>query len=343
MRSLLRIRFLNIRDGSPHCGPLSNPITWTSQDIPQIQGGKLAITDSRVMLYFSHPNAAPPNRTLVWDRTTGNLVRVPWLRGSHILLTAPQVLEFPSMEYRRLDDPSIFFLDEFRVVVLTLPIGTNSLELIVFNTSIPQGHPRSIRRFRLPPQYDNEHYSALIHIDQDRYLGTPNKDVALITDPTQAILVIHVSKPPYLGGVLHIVRIQTLIEHVCSTRADVYIPWNEWGRGAVVMKMPWYPDVMFSIHGIHMTVFIRLWRSDLTCRIHNFDFGQRGYSTLPLWNGEGSKAEKGALFEGGKEFIFKVARSDGTFLWPDTKSLDNGTFFLQVSYITNSSINGVVC
>jgi len=77
MRSSLRIHFLNIRDGSPHCGPLSDPITWIPQDIPQIQGGKLAITGSRVMLYLSHPNAALPNRTLVWDRKTGNLVRIP--------------------------------------------------------------------------------------------------------------------------------------------------------------------------------------------------------------------------------------------------------------------------
>jgi len=295
------------------------------------------------MLYLSHPNAALPDRTLVWDRTTGNLVRIPWLRGSHILLTVSQVLEFPSMEYGRFDDPSIFFLDEFRVVVLTLPVGTNFLELIVFNTSIPQGQPRSIRRFRLPLQYDTGNYSALIHINQDRYLGKPNRDVALITDPTQAILVIHVSNPPYLGGVLYIVRIQTLIEHVCSTRTDVYIPWDEWGRGAAVMKMPQYPDVMFSVHGIHMAVFMRFWQSDLTCRIHNFDFGQRGYSTLPLRDGEGGQAERGALFEDGREFIFKVARSDRTFSWPHTKSLDNGIFFLQVSYITNSSINGVVC
>ena len=228
-------------------------------------------------------------------------------------------------------------------MVQAFSTGTNPLELVVFNTLIPQGHPGSIRRLRLPPQYSNEHYSALIHVDQDRCLGAPSRDVALITDPTQAILAIHVSKPPYLGGVLHIVRIQTLIEHVCSTRTDDHILWDEWGRGAVVMKMPWYPNIEFSVHGIHMVVLIRQCRGDVMYHIHSFDFGQRGYSTLPFLDGEDGRAERGASFKDGKEFIFKVARSDEIFLWPSMKSLRNGTFFLLVSYFTNYSINGVVC
>jgi len=78
MRSLLRIHLLNIRDGSPHCGPLSNAITWAiPQDMPQIRDGELAITGSRVMLCLYHPSAAlRPPMALVWDRTTGNLVKI---------------------------------------------------------------------------------------------------------------------------------------------------------------------------------------------------------------------------------------------------------------------------
>lgn len=81
-RSLLRIHLLNLQDGSPCCTPPSNVITWAvPQDMPQITGGKLTITGSRVLSCLSHPDADLPGRTmwtaLVWDRKTGKLVRTP--------------------------------------------------------------------------------------------------------------------------------------------------------------------------------------------------------------------------------------------------------------------------
>jgi hypothetical protein len=51
----------------------------------------------------------------------------------------------------------------------------------------------SSRRLDLPPQYEPDG-SAFIHVDQDRSLGTPDKDGPVITDPTQAILVIKLTK-----------------------------------------------------------------------------------------------------------------------------------------------------
>jgi len=246
------------------------------------------------------------------------------------------------MDCRRLNGLSTFFLDEFRIVVPALFIHTNLLELIVFNTLLPQGHPRSLRRFLLPQQYNDGCYSALIHVDQDRYLGTPDRDVTLITDPAQAILVIHVSKYQRLDQAFHIVRIQTLIEHVCSIRTDVYIPWDEWGRGSVIMEMP--PSDRFSVdvHGIHVVVFKRHRRSSLTYDIHSFDFGRCGCSALPLRDWERGRVERDALFEAGRKSVFQSVWNEYMLSWSDMESLGNGTFFYQVNCLTYSGINSVI-
>ena len=77
MRSLLRIHLLNLWDGSPCSAPPSNTITWAiPQGATMIVGGTLAITSSRVMANLSHYGDAA-RKMLVWDRKTGDLVRIP--------------------------------------------------------------------------------------------------------------------------------------------------------------------------------------------------------------------------------------------------------------------------
>jgi len=78
--SLYRIHLLNIRDGSPHCSPPSDVIVWTiPQGMPPIDCGELSMTASRIMWYLLH-DAFQRDETLytvmVWDRKTGDLVRI---------------------------------------------------------------------------------------------------------------------------------------------------------------------------------------------------------------------------------------------------------------------------
>ena len=89
------------------------------------------------------------------------------------------------------------------------------------------------RRLNLPSQYDTDR-DAHIHVDRGRSLGTPDRDGPIITGPAQAILVVRLTKL-YYGNVLFVLRIQPLIERVCSSRTDADIPWDEWGRGAAII------------------------------------------------------------------------------------------------------------
>jgi len=339
MCSFLRIHLLNLRDGSPYCAPPFDVITWVaSRDMPQIWSEKLSITGSRIMLCFSHNNVIMPDQVLVWDRKTGNLVRILQLRGSHVLLTSPQVLHLPSKECARLGGPGFLFLDEFRIVVPTaFPMDPPGL--IVFNTLIPQDHPRSLRRFRLPPGLHGG--LITVHVDPDGYLETPYRDVPFIADPTQTILVVQALKLRELGSVWFIVQIQDLMKNVLSTRTDVCIPWDEWGRGAVIMEIPPHDLFSINVHGIH--VILLHWKHQVrpTYVIRSFDFGRRGRSALPLRDEEGGWVGRNVSFGDGRVFTFQAAGRENTSSWSGVQSLGDGIFFLLVSHFTHSGSNGV--
>ena len=74
------------------------------------------------------------------------------------------------------------------MVTSTKETGVKAPTLTVFNTLIPQACSGSSRRLSFLPGYSEE--DVLLHVDQDRYLGTSNGGGPLITDPTQAILVV---------------------------------------------------------------------------------------------------------------------------------------------------------
>jgi len=97
------------------------------------------------------------------------------------------------------------------------------------------------------------------------------------------------------------VRIQPLIKHACPTSPDLKVPWNEWGRGAVIMKTPQASyDSPICVHSTRLMVLkTPSWHglSDYN-RIRTFDFGWRGRSVLPLLD-EGP--ERRAVFENGQE------------------------------------------
>ena len=275
---------------------------------------------------------------LVWDRETRDLVRILWLESGHIFLNSPpQVLDLPTMDLMGSGASGVIFLDEFRTMLATRDTGTGSLQFIVFNTLIPQDCPMSSRRLDLPPQYDSDR-CALIHVDQDRSLGTLDRDGPIITDPTQAILVVKLTKL-YHGDVLLVVRIQPLIECVCSPRTGAHIPWDEWGRDAVIMENPvsrYGLDVY--VHGTHLVLLeIPYQFVQRGCpRVRTFDFCRHGCSALPLWH-KGGGAERKALFLDGSEFVLEATGAGVATPWGGTGSQGDGNFF-QVSYLSHSAV-----
>ena len=81
------------------------------------------------------------------------------------------------------------FLDEFRIIMTSTGNRPDGPELLVFDTLVPQDHPRNLRRFGLPLQNQSGR-QVCIYLYHDRSSGTVNRDGPLITDPTQAIFVI---------------------------------------------------------------------------------------------------------------------------------------------------------
>ena len=248
------------------------------------------------------------------------------------------MLHIPSGGSTTLEKPRVFFLDEFRVVVPALSLTNDPLELIVFNTLLPQGHPRNSRRFRLPSGRHGGH-PAFVYVDPDRYLGTPDRDVPLITDPTQTILVVQVLRPVELKRALLVVQIQDLMKYVLSTHTDVCIPWDEWGRGAVTMEIPVHNPFSVNVHGIHVLLLHSEWQARTTYAIRSYDFSRHGCGALPFRD-EGGRVGRSASFWNERGFTFQVAE-ENTSSQSGMKSLGDGTFLL-VSHFTHSRSNGVI-
>ena len=213
--------------------------------------------------------------------------------------------------------------------------GIKTPTLTVFNTLIRQACSGSSRRLSFPSGCYEED-DVLLRVDQDRCLGTSNGDGPLITDPTQAILVIEFLAPQW-RCILLAVRVQALIESICSTCTDGPIPWGDWGRGAVFMVTPRFsPDSPIYVHGTHVMVGAPLRQRDRVS-IRTFDFGRRGRSVLPLWDEEDGGDERRALFEGGQEFML-----EGVMWWSNIRSLGDGQLFGPVSYLSHPGSNSLV-
>ena len=218
---------------------------------------------------------------------------------------------------------AVTFLDEFRLMVLTPDRSNGLVELVLFNTLLPQDHPRNLRRFRIPPRY-RKRFTFVI-TDRDRSLGTPGE--SLITDPAQAILVVDVcnAEEPYHFSL--VLCTQTLVARACSMSSDTYIPWNEWEGDAVIMEMP-MDDTNILVQGVHMVVVKKCTHVGDNMdhlRLRTFDFSLRGCSTL--WD-NGGKAGPTDLYEGGRDFTLEG--TGGISDW-GLDSLGNGAFYSLVS------------
>ena len=182
------------------------------------------------------------------------------------------------------------------------------------------------RRLNLPSQYDTDR-DAHIHVDRGRSLGTPDRDGPIITDPVQVILVVRLTKL-YYGNVLFVVRIQPLIERVCSSRTDADIPWDEWGRGAAIidnLQSRYGFDVY--IHGTRLVLLeILHHRPNRGLCVRTFDFGRRACGALPLWNQDGGAVRK-TSFTDGSEFVFETTGTRTATPWGSTGSQGDGNLF----------------
>ena len=225
-------------------------------------------------------------------------------------------------------DPRVLFLDEFRIMVLTHEAGTDAPKLTVFDTYVPQDNRGNSRRFNFSQKHQGAH--ILIHVDPNRYLGGRTRDEPLVADPTQLILVLEVRKPDG-RFILLAVRIQALVEGIYPICPNDNVPWEEWGRGTVILEVP-LPSLELPIyvHGTHLVVVdtSECGRRENLLRV--FDFRRRECSTLPHWD-EGGGTGRRILFGDGREFVLE----DGGYGLSKggMRSLSDGNFVNLVSHL----------
>ena len=240
----------------------------------------------------------------------------------------PQVFDRSSVDGTELVrwNCQIAFLDEFRVVVSLCRFPLTP-EISVLNTLLPQDHPRHMRRFRLPQKYGQR--GAHVRLDRDRSLGTVDRDGPLIVDPTQAILTIYLTSTNRQPHTLVILRMQPLIEHTCSMRTDVQIPWEDWGRDAVVVEVPIdCSSLTTAVHGARVLAIHHTRRGPEEChRIYIFDFSRRASSALPLSGNEVGGTERRVAFKAGRSCVLE--RGEGMNAW-GLQSLGDSIVFYKV-------------
>lgn len=233
------------------------------------------------------------------------------------------MLDLPSVDGRTLVKrrTRVTFLDEFRMMILTPRSPVDVPEFTVFDTITPCGHPANSRQFRLPR---HPGWGSYVHVGGDRCLGTLDQDRPLIADPIQAVVVIElVSRNG--ERVFIIVRIQTLVEHVCSMDTDGCVPWDKWGRYSTVMEIPKHDngDSYPLVQGTHV-VLVEMYA---TPRLRTFDFSRWGRGVLPLLD-EGDGTGRRAVFEDGRNFLLQG--SENVTEW-GLDSLGDGKFVYLVS------------
>ena len=228
------------------------------------------------------------------------------------------------------------FLDEFRMAIIPSRFGVT--ELTVFDTLIPQDRPGNLQRLRLPREFLE--WTAKIHVDHDRLLGTPNSGEPLIADPVQEVIVLEFAEgwetPVFLA-----VRTQALIKRVCSMGADSYVPWDEWGNGAVVMEVsPPGGDPHVFVHGAQVVVWMHSaggWGISEQCNVQALNLSWRGRNSLPVWN-EGDGTGKRALLKDDGCSLFELGSGLGSL--DELRLLSDGSLFYLVSRLSQCAGSG---
>jgi len=276
-----------------------------------------------VQLFYSNKYGMTVWGIFVWNWKTGKLVRFRDLIDD-TLLNLPQLLVLSSKDGSGLTnvDTLAIFLDESHVVVI--PNRSAITELAMFNTLVPQHRPGYMRRLDFPLEFCNK---RVMHVNLDRDLGTPNM---LLPDPAQAVLVLDLGRDQE-HYILLVVRTQALIEQVHSVRADIRVPWDEWGTDTVSIRVQNSHRLFTFVHGAQVMVawpFLGSLRGLRSYRIRTFDFSQRGRGSLPFRDGADGTGRR-LLFEDGEYLRFE---SDETIdLWDELQSLGDGSLIRLVS------------
>jgi hypothetical protein len=249
-----------------------------------------------------------------------------------LFISPPKVLDLSTgddcgLTRQGSSDWELIFIDEYRLMGFNYNRLTEDPELVVFDTLIPQGHPSNTQRYRFPSWLHGR--DACIHVDYDMHLGTPSMDDPLVADPAQAILVVELVGNPD-PSVFVILRTKALIECACSPRADFNVPWDVWGKGAVVMEIPNHgSSISTFVYGTKVVMQVSTDVQPRSNRIHTFDFSRRGCSSLQLLREEGGRTERKALLKDGWSFEFEG--SGGMSSWNILEPLGDGSLFYLVS------------
>ena len=229
----------------------------------------------------------------------------------------------------------IAFLDGFRIMFFTRGYNGAVTEPFLFDTLLPQDHPRNFRRVHLPLTRDRVPITTALRNAPWEVL---NRHEPLAIDPTQAI---HVEDFLLRGdsprNVILAFRTQALIEKAYSPSTDTDIPWDEWGMGSVVLEFPSFdvPDVPCTlVQGLHV---IAVQQCDVPgsdrgqLRLRIFDFSLRACEALSdVWEGGGSV--RPVRYEDGRDLLLEGSENLETY---GLDSLDNGVFFHLVSDLCN--------
>ena len=217
-------------------------------------------------------------------------------------------------------------------MVFTPDLTENPPEFMLFNTLVSQDDSRSLRRFRVPQRYRNWFPSVII--DHEMPLGTLNQNEPLIVDPAQAFIVLGLFRGEVSTLVFIILRTQALIKYSCSVNTDTYIPWEEWGKDAMIIEIPTL-HLQFYVQGTQM-IEAKMRRvpgggMEHIC-LRTFDFSKWGCSTL---RSEGCEVVPAAWYESGRD-LFLEGR--GNVEEQEFDSLGNGTFCYLVSFLRHRKV-----
>ena len=252
--------------------------------------------------------------------------------GGHSLFTSHQVLNISSLGGIKLTNHRmrIAFVDEFRMMLSIRNDGTFT-EFILFDTLLPQDHPRNLRRAH-PPLIYRDWLSLVIGLRNTSW-GAFDRHGPLIVDPTQAIHVVDFFRRGSGDHATLAFRTQTLIEQVCSPSTGTDIPWSEWGRDSVALEFPVFDDSDIPntlVQGHHLITVEKCVvpsNDQRQLRLRIFDFSLRACETLSDI-GEGGESVRVVRYEDGRDLFLEGSEDLKEY---ELDSLDNGIFFHLVS------------
>ena len=122
----------------------------------------------------------------------------------------------------------------------------HELDLVMFDTSIPQQSPDGWQPFNVVPKYPHRYprspwsWNVTIYTDRDRTQGEGSCDGPLVVDPTQSVVVLSLDGrgAPCDEEIVLVVRSAVLIGYMPSTLTCRRVLWDEWKRNLMMIKLP---------------------------------------------------------------------------------------------------------